>query len=58
MNEVVYDLNSLQHQYGDLYLIVELLSKEKVEGRFDYLVRYLVDEGHMHPIQVVLMKVS
>jgi hypothetical protein len=40
-----YDLNALRQQYGDLYRFVEPLSKEEVEQRFEYIVRYLVDGG-------------
>lgn len=37
---VTYDLTSLKQQYGDLYRFVEPLSKEEVEGRFQYLAEF------------------
>jgi hypothetical protein len=38
-----YDLNALRQQYGDLYRFVEPLSKEEVEQRFEYIVKFIFD---------------
>lgn len=43
-----YDLNSLRQQYGDLYRFVEPLSEQEINQRFEYIVKYIIqDESNL-----------
>lgn len=38
---VTYNLAELKTEYGDLYRLIEPLSKEEIERRFEYLARFM-----------------
>lgn len=38
---VTYDLAELKAEYGDLYRLVEPLTNEEIESRFEYLARFM-----------------